>query len=109
MFLLNNIKEALCRVGQYVRAEKDGEIYCGYGVVSGALNSESGYTGETPAETGLIDSKNRLLICEKELALHLCRGDEISIGEACFTVLAVELVHIENRAAYARVTLRSVF
>lgn len=108
MFLLNNIKEALCRVGQYVRAEKNGEIYCGYGVVSGALNSEGGYLGETPTETGRIDSKNRLLICEKELAFHLCRGDEISVGEACFTVLAVELVHIENEVAYARVTVRAV-
>ncbi len=104
--VLNDIKGALRTVGQYVRAAIGGEIYCGYGVVSGALNSESGYMGVVPNENGAVDNKNRLLICEKELAIHLSRGDEISVGDQQFTVIGVELVSINNQTAYARVTLR---
>lgn len=106
MFILEDMGKALRTVGQYVRAAIGREIYCGYGIVSGALSSESGYMGDVPTENGLADSKNRLLICEKELAVHLNRGDEISVGEEKFTVIAVELVHINDQTAYARVTVR---
>lgn len=106
MLLLEDMGKALQTVGQYVRAESGGEIYCGYGVISGALNSESGYMGDMPDENGRADSKNRLLICEKELAVHLNRGDEVSVGDEKFTVVGVEWVHINDRTAYARVTVR---